>query len=115
MEISCVIASMATGALEHRVVIRIGMARRAHVVCIAVAGRERCVLRVIKARVEPVRGAVTGLTSRREELRLRRVSRVCRVVVIRLMAANAGRRKCRVIIVDVTIGALPRRHSMRAG
>jgi len=67
------------------------MTRRANVVGSAVAGGELRVLCVIEACVQPVRGAVARLASRREELRLRGVSRVSRVVVVGLMAANTGR------------------------
>ena len=79
-------------ALENRVVVGVCMARRAHPIGIAMVDRERRVLRVIERRVQPVRCAVAVLTSRREELRLRRVSGIRRIVVIRLVTANACRR-----------------------
>ena len=106
---------MATGALEDRVVVRIGVARGAHVVGVAVIRRERRVLRVIERRARPGRRVVAGLAGGREELRLRRVARIRRVVVIRLMAADAGRRQRRVVVVDVAISALSRRHGVRSG
>ena len=55
------------------------------------------------------------LASRRKELRLRRVSRIRRVVVIRLVATNASGRQCRVIVVDVTVNAHTRWRSVHAG
>jgi len=55
------------------------------------------------------------LASRREELRLRRVSRIRRVVVIRLVATNASGRQRRVIVVDVTVDAHTRWRSVHAG
>ena len=57
---------MAIGALENRVVIRIGVARRAHPIGVAVIDGELRVLRVIERRVQPVRGAMADLASRRE-------------------------------------------------
>ncbi len=106
---------MATGALEDRVVIGVGVARGADIVRVAVIGRERRVLRVVESRVGPGRGVVAVLARRREELRLRRVARVRRVVVVGLVAPDAGRRQRRVVVVDVAIGALPRRHGVRPG
>ena len=109
------LSAMATGALEDGIVVRVGVAGGAHVVGIAVIGRERRVLRVVEGGARPGRRVVTVLARRREELRLRRVSRVRRVVVIGLVAADAGRRQRRVVVVDVAVGAHPRRHRVRAG
>lgn len=106
---------MAIRALENRVVIRIRMARRAHSIGIAMVDRELCVLRVIKRRVLPVRRVVTVLACCREELRLGRVPRIRRVVVIRLVTANTGRRERLVIIVDVAVQADSWRHGVRSG
>ena len=78
-------------------------------------GRKLRVLSVIEARVQPVRRTVAGLTTRREELRLRCMSRVCRVVVVGLMAANARCRKRGVIVVDVAVGALAWGNGVRTG
>lgn len=91
------------------------MAGRAHATGVAVSDRELSVLGVIKRRVQPVRGAVAGRARRREELRLRGVPRIGRVVVVRLVAADASNGKRRVIIVDVAIGARPWRHRVRSG
>ena len=102
MEIRRVIAAMATGALEHGVVIRTGVAREANAVRAAVVDRERRVLRVVeRGRGAPGRRGVTGRARGREELRLRRVAWIGAVVVIGLMAADASGRQCRVVAVDV--------------
>lgn len=58
---------------------------------------------------------MTRLASGWEKLRLRRVTGVRGVVVIRLMTSDARRRQRRKVVVDVTIGTLPRRHRVRAG
>jgi len=105
---------VAIGALENRVVIRIRVARRAHAVGVAMVDRERRVLRVIEGRILPVRGVVAVLARRREKLRLGRVPRIRGVVVIALMAADAGRRQRGVVIVDVAVGAGPRGHRVRS-
>ena len=101
---------VAVRALKDRVVIRIGMARRADVVGIAVVCRELRVLRVIEGCASPGCGVVAVLASRREELRLRRVARVRRVVVISLMAADTCRRQRGVVVIHMAVAALPRRH-----
>ena len=106
---------VAVRALEDRVVIRIRVTRGAHVIRVPVTGRELRVLRVIEGRVQPVRGAVAILTSRREELRLGLMSGIGGVVVVRLVAANARRRERRVVAVDVAVRTLPWRNGMRAG
>ena len=62
----------------------------------------------------PCRRVVAGLARGREELRLRRVAWVGRVVVVRLVTADASRGQSRVVIVDVAVAALSRRHGMRA-
>jgi len=58
---------------------------------------------------------VAILTGRGKELGLRFVARIRRLVVIRLMASNAGCRQCRVVVVDVAIRADARRHGVRSG
>ena len=114
VEVVRVVAAMASRALEHRVVIRIRMAGRAHTVGVAVAGRERRVLGVIERSTRPCGCVVASLAGGREELRLRLVSGVGRVVVVGLVAANARGRQRRVIVVNVAIGADPRRNGVRA-
>ncbi len=115
VEVVRVVSAVAPRALEYGIVVRIGMARRADSSSIAVVGRERRVLRMIERGVCPGRGVVTRLARGGEELGLRRVARVRRVVVVGLVAANTSRRQRCVVVVDVTIGTLPRRHQMRAG
>jgi len=115
LEVVRVIAAMTSSALEDGVVIRIGVARRAHIAGIAVAGRERRVLRVVKGSAAPGCGVVAVLAGRWEELRLCRVPRICGVVVVRLVAADAGRGQRRVIVVDVAVGTNTRRHGVGAG
>ena len=78
------------------------------------SNRERRVLRVIERRVQPVGGAMTVLARRREELRLRFMSWIRRVVVVGLVAANARRWQRGVVVVDVAIRARTRRNRMRA-
>ena len=96
---------VAVRALENRIVIRVRVARRTHPVGIAVTDRKRRILRVIERSVQPVRGAVTTLARRREELRLRRVSGIGRVLVVGLVATDAGRRQRREIVINVTVRA----------
>jgi len=115
LEIIRVVAAVAARALEHGVIVRVDVASRADVVGPTVVRRKLRVLRVIERGAGPCRCVVAGLARGREELRLRRMARVCRVVVVRLVAANARRRQGRVIVVDVAIAALARRHSMHAG
>ena len=114
VEIGRVIAAMATGALEDGVVVRINVARGAHVIRVTVIRRERRVLRVIERGPGPRRGVVAGRAGGWEELRLGFVARVRRVVVVRLMAANARDGQRRVIVVDVAVRANPWRHQVRA-
>lgn len=90
------------------------MARRTDIVRIAVTGRERGVLGVIKCRARPGSCVVTGLAGRREKLRLRRVSRIRRVVVIGLMTADTGRGQSRVVVVDMAVRTDAWRHRVRA-
>lgn len=71
LEVVCVIAAMASGALEDSVIIRTGMACRADIVRIAVCSRELRVLRMVEGRPGPRGRVVAVLTGGREELRLR--------------------------------------------
>lgn len=73
------------------------------------------VLRVVERRVQPRSRVVAGLARGGEEPRLRRVAWVGRVVVVGLMAPDTRRWQCCVIAVDMAIGALPRRGSVRTG
>ena len=113
VEIGRVIAAMASGALKDGVVVRISVARGAHVIRIAVIRREPRVLRVIERGPGPRRRVVAGRARGREELRLRLVAWVRRVVVVRLMAADAGDGQRRVIVVDVAVRANAWRNQMR--
>ena len=113
LEVIGVISAVATRALKYGIVIRIGMASGAHVVRVAVAGWELCVLCVIEGSAGPSRGVVTILARGREELRLRLVAGIRGVVVVGLVAANAGGWQRRVIVVDVAVGAHPRWRQVR--
>ena len=115
LEIVGVVPTVTTGALVNRVVIRVCMAGGAHVVRVAMARRKLRVLRVVEGGAGPGRGVVAVLACGWEELLLRRVSRVRRVVVVGLVATDARRGGDVVVVVDMTIRALPRRHRMRAG
>ena len=112
-EIGRVIAAMAPGALEDGVVVRIDMARGAHIVRVPVVRREIRVLRVIERGPGPCRRIVAGRARGREVQRLRLVAWVRRVVVVRLMAADAGDGQRRVIVVDVAVRANAWRNQMR--
>ena len=103
------------GALEDGIVVRIDMAGRTHAVGIPVIGGELRVLRVIESRVQPARRRMARLAGGWDELRLRRVSRVRGVVVIRLVATNAGRRQSGVVVVDVAVRAHSRRNRVHTG
>ena len=67
MEIGRVIAAMAIGALEDGIIIRVGVARRAHTVGAAVIDREICVLRVVERGASPSRRRMAGRARSREE------------------------------------------------
>ena len=103
------------GALENGIVVRIDVAGRAHAVRVAVVDRELRVLRVIEGCVQPARRRMARLAGSWEELRLRRVSRVRGVVVIRLVTTNAGRRQSGVVVVDVAVRAHSRRNRVHTG
>ena len=77
--------------------------------------RELRVLAVIERRTRPGGRIVAVLAGRWEKLRLRRVPGVRRVLVIRLVTAVASRGQRRVIAVDVAIGTMTWRHSVRSG
>lgn len=113
LEIVRVVIAVASGALEDGIVIGIDMARGTDIVRVAVTGRERRVLGVIKRCTRPGGGVMAGLARRREKLRLGRVSRIRRVVVIGLVATDAGRGQSRVVIVDMAVRTDARRHRVR--
>ena len=71
LEIVRVVSAMTAGALEYGIVVRVRVARGAHVVRITVARGELRVLRVIERGAGPGRGVVAVLARRREELLLR--------------------------------------------
>ena len=102
-EVGGVVAAMATGALEDRVVIGIYMARGTNIVRVSVTGRELRVLRVVECRTSPGTRVVAALAGGGEELRLRRMAWIRAVVVIRLVTADAERWQSRVVAVDVAI------------
>jgi len=114
LEVVGVVSAMASRALEHRVIVGIGVTRGANAICIAMRRWELRVLRVIERRSGPRGGVVARLTGRREKLRLRRMTRVRGVVVVGLMAADAGRGERRVVVVDMAVGTHARRHQVRA-
>ena len=115
LEVVGIVSAVTPRALEDGVVVRIYVTGRANIVGAAVIRWELRVLRVIKCGARPCCGVVTGLARGREELRLRGVAGISRVVVVGLMASDAGCRQRRVVVVDVAIRALPRRHRMRSG
>jgi hypothetical protein len=112
LEVARVIAPMAIRTLEHRIVIRVRVTCRADPVGVAMGNREYCVLRVIEGCTRPRGRGVAGRARSREELRLRRVAGVGGVVVVGLMASDAGRRQRRVVAIHVTVGAYPRWHGV---
>lgn len=115
LKIVRIVAAVTSSALEHGVVIRIRVARRANSIGIAMARRELRVLRMVEGRVAPACCVVAVLARGWEELLLRGVSWIARVLVIRLMTAVAiGGQRC-VVTVDVAVGALAGRHRMRSG
>lgn len=115
VEVVGVVVAVASRALKDGVVVRVNVASRAHVVRAAMACRERRVLCVVEGRAGPTRGVMAVLAGCREELRLRRMAGICRLVVVRLMASVANRGQCCVIAVGVAVATLPRRHLVRTG
>ena len=111
-EVTRVVAAMAARALEYSVIAGVNVARGAHAVGVAMADREWRVLRVVERRACPGRGVVTGLTCCREELRLRRMAWIGRIVVVVLMATDTRQWQRRVVIVDMAVRALTRRHGV---
>ena len=115
VEVSGVVAAVATRALEYCVVAGINVAGSTHAVGVAMVDRELCVLRVIECRTGPGGRVVAVRASSRKELRLRRVARIACVVVVRLMATDACQGQRRVVAVDMAVRANTRRHHVRTG
>lgn len=115
VEIGGVVVAMAARALEDRIVTPVDVARRADAVCVAVVHRESRVVRVRECRTSPGARGMAGLASRREELRLRGMRRVCSAVVIGLMTRDAEVAVQAVVVVYVAVGAYPWRHGMQSG
>jgi len=114
-EVVGVIAAVASGALEDRIVARVRVARQAHAVGIAMVDGELRVLRMVERSIRPGSCVVTILATRGEKLRLRGVPRIARLVVVRLVASDAcGRQRC-VVAIHMALTALPRRNGVRAG
>ena len=86
--------------LKHAVVVRIGMAGRAHSICSPVAHRE---VRVIEGGVQPGAGRVTGRATGREAGR--HVVGIRGSLIVGSMATVTVRRQRRVVIVHMTIRA----------
>lgn len=114
LEVTGVVASMAARALEYRVVVGINVARGADAVGVAMGDGERRVLGVVERRACPSRGVVTALTGCREELRLRRMAWIGRIVVVVLMATDARQWQRCVVAVDMAVRAHTRRHHVRS-
>ena|ERR1700757_4790216 len=89
-EVGRIVTAVAAGALEDGVVSGIGVARCAHALGIAVRDRELRVLRVVKGCARPGGRIVAVLACVREELRLRGMTGIRRVLVVSLMAPVTG-------------------------
>ena len=114
LKIVRVVSAVTSRALKYGIVIRIRMARGANTIGIAMVDWDSRVLRVIECRTRPSRRVMAGRAGGREKLGLRGVARIGGVVVVGLMAADTRRRQSRVVVVDMTIGAHPRRYQVRA-
>ena len=114
LKIVGVVTTVTCRALEHGVIVRVGMAGGAYVVSASMAGWEWRVLGVVKRRSRPGSRCVTSLARGREELGLRLVARVRGVAVIRLVAPDTRDRQSRVVPVYVAVRALARRHRVRS-
>ena len=113
VEVAGVVAAMAAGALEYRVVAGINVAGSANSVGVAMVDRELRVLRVIEGRTSPGARVVAGLARGWKELRLGGVAGIGCVVVVRLMAPDARKGQRGVVVVDVAVGANPRWYQVR--
>ena len=95
-EIGRIVVSVATRALEHGVVTRVGVASGANSIRVAVVGRE---VRMVEGCARPSGRSVTGIARRWEASRL--MVRIRGVVVIRLVTAHASGRQRGVVAVHV--------------
>ena len=114
LEIVGVVVAMAPGALKDRKIAQRGVALRANPAGVAMAGWELRVIRVRERRIGPgVFCRIVAVQARGgEELRIRAaaVERNAVGVVVGRMTADTGGWQRRVIVVDMAIRALPRRH-----
>ena len=114
LEIVGVVVAMAPGALKDHKVAQSGVARRTNPASVAMAGGELRVIRVRERRIGPgvFCRVVAVQAGGRKELRIRAaaVQRNAVGVVVGRMAADAGGWQRRVVVVDMAIRALPRRH-----
>ena len=115
LEVVRIVSAVAARALEDGIVIGVRVARGANVVGVAMARWELCVLPVVERRACPGCRVVAILACLREELRLRFVTWIRRVVVIRCVASIAIRWQRRVVVVNVAIHAMPRRRQVGTG
>lgn len=60
VEVGGIVPAVTLGALEDRIVVRIGMASRAYAIRVAMGDREPGVLRVIERRGSPACGGMAG-------------------------------------------------------
>ena len=112
LEVGGVVIAVTARALEYRVVSTIGVARGAYAVCVAMTGGKLRVGGVRERRAGPVARAHTvagsALCGREESGVLRRGMRwIGCVVVIGLMAVDAGVAVEAVVVINVAIGAYP--------
>src|SRR5579859_7841450 len=100
VEVGRIVAAVAAGAGEHRVIGRIGVAGGAHAVGIAVVQREEGVITAGQGRRQPRGGGVAGGACRRPACG--GVIRIGGSVVVRRMAGVAiGGQRTRVVVVGV--------------
>jgi len=100
MRAICLRLRMAVGALEHRVVARIGVTGGADAVCAAMIHREPG---VIEGSIQPSRRGVAGIARGRKPRR--NMVRVARLLVHRLVTGIAVGRRIHVVVVDVAVRA----------
>ena len=114
LEIVGVVVAMAPGALKDRKVAQSGVAGRTNSAGVAMAGGELRVIGVRERRIGPgvfCRVVAVEAGGRKElGIRAAAVQRNAVGVVVGRMAADAGGWQRRVVVVDMAIRALPRRH-----